>query len=138
MERRLKPPAGKSSKHANLVARVSPEAKAALKQLAANSGQTQAAIVDRLIIAAIDNPDGYYLRSAAISAFTAAALARVTLGIVAGDRAQLMTALHVIDNVAKGLFGELPPRPADAHGIEISDSRVEALLEAFGFFDATQ
>ena len=111
MERRLKPPARKFPKHANLVARVSPEAKAALKRLAADSGQTQAAIVDRLIIQAMDNPDGYYLRSAAISAFTAAALSRITLGIVAGERALLM------------------------HGIQTSDSRVEALLEAFGFFD---
>ena len=138
MECRLKPPARKFPKHANLVARVSPGAKAALKRLAADSGQTQAAIVDRLIIQAIDNPDGYYLRSAAISAFTAAALSRITLGIVAGERGQLMAALQVADNVAKGLFGELPPRPADVHGVETSDSRVEAILEAFGFFDVTQ
>jgi predicted DNA-binding protein len=127
-----------SPRQANLVARISPAAKAALEQLAERSGQTQAAIVDRLILAAVENSDRYYLRSAAINAFTAAALARVILGVVAADYPQLTAALGVVDGVSRGLFGEVPPPPEDALGMDEADPGVALVLGAFGLLDPQQ
>lgn len=131
----MKPPPKSSQRPANLVARVSPAAKAALERLANRSGQTQAAVVEQLIITAEENPDGYYLRSAAISAFTAAALARVVLGVVASDHPQLTDALGVVDGVSRGLFGSLPRPASDSLGLDESDPRVASLLDAFGLLD---
>jgi hypothetical protein len=131
----MKSPPRSPQRQANLVARISPAAKTALEHLAARSGQTQAAVVDRLIITAAENPDGYYLRSAAISAFTAAALARVLLGVVASDHAQLTDALGVVDGVSRGLFGNLPRPPSDTPGLDDPDPRVVSLLGAFGLLD---
>jgi|GEM_PF-4451082 predicted DNA-binding protein len=136
MERALPPSAKPPARHANLVARVSPEAKAGLERLAAGSGRTQAAVIEGLIAKALEDPDGYYVRAAAISAFTAAALARVTLGTVAADDAQLRAALSVVDSVSRGLFGELPPPPKAVPGLTAPDERIEALLDAFGLLDA--
>ena len=131
----MKPPPKSSQRPANVVARVSPAAKAALERLAIRSGQTQAAVVERLIITAEENPDGYYLRSAAISAFTAAALARVVLGVVASDHPQLTDALGVVDGVSRGLFGNLPRPPSDTLGVDEPDPRVASVLDAFGLLD---
>jgi hypothetical protein len=134
----MKSPAKSPQRAANLVARISPAAKTALEDLAARSGQTQAAVVDRLIIAAAENPDGYYLRSAAISAFTAAALARVLLGVVASDHPQLTDALGVVDGVSRGLFGNLPRPPSDTLGLDEADPRVASILDAFGLLDPSE
>jgi len=134
----MTPPAKPSARHANLVARVSPQAKAGLERLAEKSGRTQAAVIEGLIARALEDPEGYYLRSAAISAFTAAALARVTLGVVAGDHEQLRAALSVVDNVSRGLFGELPAPPGEAVGLEAPDERIEAVLGAFGLLDTAR
>ena len=138
MESALNPPAKSPARHANLVARVSPEAKAGLERLAASSGRTQAAVIEGLIAKALEDPDGYYLRSAAISAFTGAALARIVLGMVAADHGQLRAALSVVDNVSRGLFGDLPPPPKDARGPDAPDERIEALLDAYGLLDAAR
>ena len=131
----MKPAPKSSQRPANLVARISPAAKAALERLAIRSGQTQAAVVERLIITAEENPDGYYLRSAAISAFTAAALARVVLGVVAADHPQLTDALGVVDGVSRGMFGNLPRPPSDTLGLGDADPRVVSVLDAFGLLD---
>jgi len=134
----LPPSAKPPARHANLVARVSPQAKAGLERLAAASGRTQAAVIEGLIAKALEDPDSYYLRAAAINAFTAAALARVVLGTVAADDAQLRAALSVVDNVSRGLFGDLPPPPKDARGPDAPDERIEALLDAYGLLDAAR
>ena len=125
-------------KRSNLTVRLDPLARVALQELAIRERSTQTAVLERLIMAAVQNPDGYYLRSAAINAFTAAALARVVLGVVAGDRPQLMAALGVVDGVSRGLFGDLPPPPSDALGFDGADPRVELLLGAYGLFDPSE
>ena len=125
-------------RRANLVARISPAAKAALETLAGRSGQSQAAVVERLIIRAMEDPDGYYLRSAAINSFTAAALARVVLGVVAADHPQLAAALGVVDGVSRGLFGDLPAPPGEVLSPDEPHPRVEAILDAFSLLDPTE
>ena len=131
----MKPPAKPPQRHANLVARISEPAKTQLERLADQSGQTQAAVVERLILATLADPDSYYLRSAAINAFTAAALARVVLGVVASDHPQLSAALEAVDGVSRGLFGELPPAPDQADNLGRADPRVASVLNAFGLLD---
>jgi predicted DNA-binding protein len=123
------------ARSANLTLRLNPAVRETLNQLSAREGSTQTAVLERLITAAWENPEGYYLRSAAINSFTAAALARVVLGVVVADRPQLMEALSVVDGVSRGLFGGLPPPPSDALGFDGADPRVESLLGAYGFFD---
>ena len=51
----MTPPAKPSARHANLVARVSPQAKAGLERLAEKSGRTQAAVIEGLIARALGN-----------------------------------------------------------------------------------
>lgn len=124
-----------SPKRPNLTIRLDPLARAALQQLAIRERSTQTAVLERLIMAAEQNPDGYYLRSAAINSFTAAALARVLLGVIAPDHPQLTAALGVVDGVSRGLFGDLPPAPAEAPGVDEPDPRVTSVLDAFGLLD---
>ena len=125
-------------KRPNLTIRLDPLARAALQQLAIRERSTQTAVLERLILAAEQNPDGYYLRSAAINSFTAAALARVLLGVIAPDHPQLTAALGVVDGVSRGLFGDLPPAPAEAPGVDEPDPRVTSVLDAFGLLDPPQ
>ena len=134
MARSAKP----ATKRPNLTIRLDPLARAALQQLAIRERSTQTAVLERLILAAVENPDGYYLRSAAINSFTAAALARVLLGLVASGHPELTAAIGVVDGVSRGLFGDLPPPPGEAPGLEDPDPRVESLLAAFGHLDPVQ
>ena len=122
-------------KRPNLTVRLDPLARAALKRLAIRERSTQTAVLERLVMAALDNPDGYYLRSAAINSFTAAALARVLLGVLAPDHPQLSAALGVVDGVSRGMFGDLPRPPSDALGLDEADPRVVSVLDAFGLLD---
>lgn len=124
-----------SPKRPNLTIRLDPLARAALQQLAIRERSTQTAVLERLILAAQQDPDGYYLRSAAINSFTAAALARVLLGVIAPDHPQLTAALGVVDGVSRGLFGDLPPAPTEAPGLDEPDPRVTSVLDAFGLLD---
>jgi len=124
-----------SPKRPNLTVRLDPLARVALQQLAIRERSTQTAVLERLILGAVQNPDGYYLRSAAINSFTAAALARVLLGVIASGHPDLTAALGVVDGVSRGLFGDLPPPPSDAPGLDDPDPRVESLLDAFGLMD---
>ena len=125
-------------KRANLTIRLDPLARTALQQLALRERSTQTAVLERLILAAVQDPDGYYLRSAAINSFTAAALARVVLGVVAADHPELTAALGVVDGVSRGLFGDLPAPPGDELGPDESHPRVEAILDAFSLLDRTE
>jgi len=127
-----------ATKRPNLTIRLDPLARAALQQLAIRERSTQTAVLERLILAAQQDPDGYYLRSAAINSFTAAALARVLLGVIAPDHPQLTAALSVVDGVSRGLFGDLPPPPAEAPGVDAPDPRVTSVLDAFGLLDPPQ
>ena len=128
----------RAPKRPNLTVRLDPVARAALQQLALREGVTQTAVLERLIMAAVQDPDGYYLRSAAINSFTAAALARVVLGVVATDRPQLAAALGAVDQVSRKLFGGLPPPPSGADVADEPDPRVASVLGAFGLLDATE
>jgi len=126
----------KAPKTANLTIRLDPLARTALRKLAIRERSTQTAVLERLVMAALENPDGYYLRSAAINSFTAAALARVVLGVVAADYPQLSAALGVVDGLSRGLFGDLPAPPKEARGIDEPDERVESVLSAYGLLDS--
>jgi len=49
-------------KRSNLTVRLDPLARVALQKLAIRERSTQTAVLERLIMAAVQNPDGYYLR----------------------------------------------------------------------------
>ena len=126
------------ARSANLTLRLDPAVRETLNQLSAREGATQTAVLERLITAAWENPEGYYLRAAAINSFTAAALSRIVLGIVAAEQPRLLAALEVVDKLSRGMFGPLPPAPPEAAGFDGPDERIAALLEAFGDFDPAQ
>jgi predicted DNA-binding protein len=126
------------ARSANLTLRLNPDVRETLNQLSAREGATQTALLERLITTAWENPEGYYLRAAAINSFTAAALSRIVLGIVAAEQPRLLAALEVVDKLSRGMFGPLPPVPPEAAGFDGPDERIAALLEAFGDFDPAQ
>ena len=125
----------RTAKGVNLTIRLDPLARTALQRLAMRERSTQTAVLERLILAAVEDPDSYYLRSAAISSFTAAALARIVLGVVTADHRQLTAALSVVDGVSRGLFGNTPAPPGDVMVSDEPHPRVQAILDAFNLLD---
>ena len=124
-----------AARSANLTLRLNPAVRETLNRLSDREGATPTAVLERLITTAWDNPEGYYLRAAAINSFTAAALSRIVLGLVATEQPRLAAAMEVVDRLSRGMFGALPSPPPEAAGIDGPDERIAALLEAFGIFD---
>lgn len=116
--------------------RLTPEARRKLADMAARAGQSQATFLEGLVHKAAADPDGYYLRTAAMQSFVAAALAKFCMELITGDEPeptrQRERILARITRETIGLFGPLPAPPPAAKGVEAQNEVVRALFDAYG------
>ena len=110
--------------------RMSEESAARLKAMAGRENLSQAALVERLLREADDDPAGYYMRAAAIHGWTALTLLTVLVNQTFGD--QTPEILKEVGETSRGLFGRLPAVPREVARLQRVDPRVRALLDAYG------
>ena len=101
-----------------------------LQVLADRSGMSVSNFLSHLVNRAWEDPDGYYLRTAAIQSWTAAAMATMT-AFKAFGQAEFVQVLAKVDDDAKTLFGYLPEPPAEFGGRRVADPRIRAIIDAY-------
>lgn len=117
-------------RHARLTIRMSKQGVAALDRVAARRGVSRADCLEQLVRNADADPEGYYLRKAAMNSFMAAMVSAAVAKEVLGDKARSVLSTVMADG--ESLMGPLPAPPPEVLAQAETDERLRWLLEAYG------
>ena len=119
-----------AARSTSVTLRMSKDGAERLKATAKREKVSQSVLVERLLESTADDPNGYYLRAAAVHSWASMTLLTVLVNHTFGGSTPVV--LENVEELSRGLFGPLPEVPKEASKLQRIDPRIKAILEAYG------